>query len=50
METGPLGVFMLPAERVAGLVREAEKRAAALLAERAAALLEKEAAPAGAAD
>jgi S1-C subfamily serine protease len=35
-ETGPLGVFLLPSERVAGLVREAQKRARDLLAERAA--------------
>ena len=34
-ETGPLGVFLLPSERVAGLVREAEKRSRDLLAERA---------------
>lgn len=34
-ETGPLGVFLLPAERVAGLVKEAAKRARELLAERA---------------
>ena len=33
-ETGPLGVFLLPSERVSGLVREAEKRATELLAER----------------
>jgi S1-C subfamily serine protease len=36
METGPLGVFLLPSERIVGLVREAQKRADALLAERAA--------------
>jgi hypothetical protein len=34
METGPLGVFLLPSERIVGLVREAQKRAVALLAER----------------
>ena len=45
LETGPLGVFLLPSERVAGLVREAQKRADVLLAERESAAAE--AAPAG---
>jgi S1-C subfamily serine protease len=34
METGPLGVFLLPSERISGLVKEAQKRADQLLAER----------------
>jgi S1-C subfamily serine protease len=42
METGPLGVFLLPSERIVGLVREAQKRAADLLAERAAPVVEPE--------
>jgi S1-C subfamily serine protease len=37
MESGPLGIFLLPAERVRGVVAAARKRAAELLAERAAA-------------
>ena len=37
MENGPLGVFLLPADRIVGLVREAQKRADELLAERASA-------------
>ncbi len=36
VENGPLGIFLLPAERVRGVVREARRRAAALLEERAA--------------
>jgi hypothetical protein len=35
-ESGPLGVFLLPADRVREVIAEAKKRAAALLAERAA--------------
>jgi len=34
VESGPLGLFLLPADRVRGVVREAKKRAATLLAER----------------
>ncbi len=34
VESGPLGLFLLPAERVRGVVQEARKRAGALLAER----------------
>ncbi|MCB1008853.1 MAG: trypsin-like peptidase domain-containing protein [Acidobacteria bacterium] len=34
VESGPLGLFLLPAERIRGVVREAKKRAATLLAER----------------
>ena len=36
MESGPLGVFLIPAERVRGAIGQARKRAAELLAERAA--------------
>lgn len=36
MESGPLGVFLIPAERVRGALGQAKKRAAELLAERAA--------------
>jgi S1-C subfamily serine protease len=35
MESGPLGVFLVPAERVRGVVAQAKKRAAELLEERA---------------
>jgi hypothetical protein len=35
MESGPLGVFLIPAERVRGVVAQAKKRAAELLEERA---------------
>lgn len=35
-EAGPLGLFLIPAERVAPVVEQAKKRAAELLAERAA--------------
>jgi len=34
VESGPLGLFLLPAERIRGVVREAKKRASTLLAER----------------
>lgn len=37
MENGPLGIFLLPAERVAALIGQAKQRATELLAERAAA-------------
>ncbi|MBZ0124848.1 MAG: serine protease [Rhodocyclaceae bacterium] len=37
MESGPLGVFLIPADRVRGVLTQARKRAAELLAERAAA-------------
>ncbi len=37
MESGPLGVFLIPADRVRGVLAQARKRAAELLAERAAA-------------
>lgn len=40
MESGPLGVFLIPAERVRGVIAQARKRAAELLAERAAAVEE----------
>ncbi len=37
MESGPLGVFLIPAERVRGAIEQAKKRAAELQAEHAAA-------------
>ena len=46
MESGPLGVFLVPAERVRGALTQARKRAVDLLAERAAALENPALAPA----